>query len=183
MSSVISSHPLRLPPPLLATLVSAVAADRPAGDATRFLRQAGYDAGEHLFSLLQERILSGSGGDDVHALPVSRFWEEFSAAWREWGWGTLDHARVHPGVVELTSDGWAEADAAPRGLGCQVTTGMFADLLSRIAGDDVAVLEVECRSRGDARCRFLAGGAATLSALHDALSAGEDTDASLARLA
>jgi len=36
----------------------------------------------------------------------------------------------------------------------------------------VAVMEVECRSRGDARCRFLAGSPDTLSALYDRMAQG-----------
>jgi len=36
----------------------------------------------------------------------------------------------------------------------------------------VAVMEVECRSRGDARCRFLAGSPETLSTLYDRMAQG-----------
>ena len=36
----------------------------------------------------------------------------------------------------------------------------------------VAVMEVECRSRGESRCRFLAGAPETLSALYDRMAAG-----------
>jgi hypothetical protein len=33
-------------------------------------------------------------------------------------------------------------------------------------------MEVECRSRGDARCRFLAGAPDTLSTLYDRMAQG-----------
>jgi hypothetical protein len=33
-------------------------------------------------------------------------------------------------------------------------------------------MEVECRSRGDARCRFLAGAPETLSTLYDRMAQG-----------
>jgi hypothetical protein len=33
-------------------------------------------------------------------------------------------------------------------------------------------MEVECRSRGDGRCRFLAGAPETLSTLYDRMSQG-----------
>jgi hypothetical protein len=42
---------------------------------------------------------------------------------------------------------------------CHFTTGVLANILGRAADGEVAVLEVECRSRGDQRCRFLFGGA------------------------
>src|SRR3989454_1407749 len=38
---------------------------------------------------------------------------------------------------------------------CFFTAGMLADFLGRLSEETVAVMEVECRSRGDARCRFL----------------------------
>ncbi|MBI4408484.1 MAG: hypothetical protein HY561_02170, partial [Gemmatimonadetes bacterium] len=47
---------------------------------------------------------------------------------------------------------------------------------------DVAVMEVECRARGDLRCRFVFGGASALEALYADLAAGRDLEASLAAL-
>ena len=40
------------------------------------------------------------------------------------------------------------------------------------AGDAVAVMEVECRSRGDGRCRFLAGSPDTMATLYDRMAQG-----------
>jgi hypothetical protein len=59
---------------------------------------------------------------------------------------------------------------------------VLANLLGRVAGSDVAVLEVECRSRGDQRCRFLFGGAIAVYALYDRIAAGTETEAALAEL-
>jgi hypothetical protein len=38
----------------------------------------------------------------------------------------------------------------------------------------MAVMEVECRSCNQARCRFLAGSQETLQAVYDAMSDGRD---------
>ena len=48
--------------------------------------------------------------------------------------------------------------------------------------DDLAVLEVECRSRGDERCRFLMGGADALGRLYEGLREGDSVDAALSRV-
>ena len=65
---------------------------------------------------------------------------------------------------------------------CFFTTGMLANLLGQAAGGDVAVLEAECRSRGDERCRFLFGSPAALDALYTRLRAGEDIQESITAL-
>jgi hypothetical protein len=59
---------------------------------------------------------------------------------------------------------------------------MIANLLGRVSGEDVAVLEVECRSRGDERCRFLYGSPAALEIVYEAIREGQGTEASLTAL-
>jgi hypothetical protein len=49
---------------------------------------------------------------------------------------------------------------------------MLADFFGRLSNGLVAVMEVECRSRSDARCRFLAGSPDTLSTLYDRMAQG-----------
>jgi hypothetical protein len=49
---------------------------------------------------------------------------------------------------------------------------MLADFLGRMAQGQVAVMEVECRTRGDSRCRFLVGAPDSLSVLYDRMSHG-----------
>ena len=59
---------------------------------------------------------------------------------------------------------------------------MLANVLGQVAGSDVAVLEVECRSRGDARCRFLFGSPEALNGVYRRLVGGENLDAAVAQL-
>jgi hypothetical protein len=64
---------------------------------------------------------------------------------------------------------------------------VLAELLRRATGTEdgaeIAVLEAECRGRGDARCRFLFGSPAALEAVYAALREGDATaDDALARL-
>lgn len=76
----------------------------------------------------------------------------------------------------MNSAEWAEADPDSDTTlpSCHVTAGMLAGLLGRLAGEHVAVMEIECRSRGDAECRFLAGAPDTLQAVYDGATAGRD---------
>jgi predicted hydrocarbon binding protein len=71
---------------------------------------------------------------------------------------------------------WAEADPSSGTVApsCHVTAGMLAGLLGRLAGSHVAVMEIECRSRGDEQCRFLAGAPETLQAVYDGATEGKD---------
>ena len=81
---------------------------------------------------------------------------------------------LSPAVLALDSTAWAEATDEPGGEfpSCHLTCGLLADFFGRLSDGLVAVMEVECRSRGDARCRFLAGAPETLSALYDRMAQG-----------
>ena len=46
--------------------------------------------------------------------------------------------------------------------------------MTRIADAGLAVMEVECRSRGDARCRWLVGAPETLTTLYQHMAQGAD---------
>ena len=50
---------------------------------------------------------------------------------------------------------------------------MFADFFGRIADSPLAVLEVECRSAGAPRCRFLIGNAEVMGHVYDEMGAGQ----------
>jgi len=178
MTTDTQTRQVQVPAALLASLLAAIVSDREPAHAVERLRQAGFDAGESLFSLFEEHA-----SDRPATLAEDRFWREFAGFWEGLGWGALEHRQAHPGVAELISADWIEAGASAEGFGCQVTTGLFADLLTRIAGEDVAVSEVECRGRGDERCRFLIGSPAALQALYEAGLSSESADDWLARTA
>ncbi|MFW6079658.1 MAG: V4R domain-containing protein, partial [Gemmatimonadota bacterium] len=125
--------------------------------------------------------------DDAAEWPAAEFWRRLADLLARRGWGTLEHEDPHPGVGALDSPDWSEADpsAGAHRPSCFFTTGLLASLLGRIAGDDadIGVLEVECRSRGDLRCRFLFGAHAALERVHHAVAAGRDAATALAELA
>lgn len=190
--TAIQTRPSELAVPVgaLRAMREALAAEVGDDGAARALRVAGSAAGTAMF----RAFLAGAGipGDDDAAarerlaeMPDEQFWAMLSTFFGSRGWGRLRFAAVHEGVGALDAADWVEANA-DAGVGrpsCFFTTGMIAGLLGRITGDEVAVLEVACRSHGAGGCRFLFGSADALGALYSGIAAGHDVDASLAALA
>jgi hypothetical protein len=77
-------------------------------------------------------------------------------------------------VATLDSADWGEADPASalEFPGCHFTTGMFADFFGRIADHPLSVLEVECRSMGAPRCRFLLGNVEVMEHVYEEMGRG-----------
>lgn len=174
---------LALPVPSLLALRDALEAEVGGDAAARVLRHAGHAAGEALYPLL-----TANGGEDQTEpaeLPEEEFWRRVADLFAARGWGRLHFEAIHPGMGALESGDWVEADADGGRLrpSCHFTTGLLANLLGRAADGPVGVLEVECRSRGDLRCRFAFGGQDALEAVYGALTQGHDLDQALATLA
>lgn len=177
---------LNLPPSALHAIHRAALRDRSPAEAAALVRQVGFETGQDFLDAFGHWLEhhSQDPGADPASLAPDEFWEHLSNFFSGFGWGRLDFEQIHPGVAALTSTEWAEAgtDTGARQPSCHFTTGMLADLLSRLVGSDLAVLEVECRSRGDAGCRFLLGGADALEAVFDGLRQGQPVDAAVRNL-
>ena len=165
---------LAIPVASLSALRRSLTAEAGGDVAARALRSAGHAAGDALFAQLSV------DGD----IPEASFWRRFSQLFSSRGWGTLSHAPLHPGVAALDAADWVEADPESPEVrpSCFFTTGMLANLLGNAAGSAVAVLEVECRSAGHQRCRFLFGNADALHAVYTQVAQGVDVDAALSEL-
>ena len=102
------------------------------------------------------------------------FQREATEFFRRTGWGSLEIASLHDTVAVLDSPDWGEAtpDDPAEGPGCHLSAGMFADFFGRIADAPLAVMEVECRSAGADRCRFLMGSTEVMQAVYDQMSQG-----------
>ena len=107
--------------------------------------------------------------------------DALSEFFRSYGWGTLTVRAVGGSALAVDSFDWAEADPgtaeAPM---CFFTAGMLADFLGRLAGETVSVMEVECRSRNDARCRFLSATPAVLQQVYERMTQGTGYEEALA---
>lgn len=178
-----STPEIALPTVSLVALRRALIEEVGADAAARALRRAGCAAGDALYPLL---VGPAEGGEETGPaeMPGDVFWRNLGELLAARGWGRLDFEPVHPGVGALDSADWVEADPDLGAVHpcCHFTTGMLANLLGRAAGGEVGVLEAECRSRGDLRCRFLFGNREALTAVHTALASGAGTEESLATL-
>ena len=160
-----SSQLVAFPRQSLAALRNALIRDTGGAFAT-YLQESGYAGGESIYAAFHG-WLSARGMPDADALDVDSFLKES-------GWGEITVTSLHDVVALVDSEDWAEADPTS-GLqypACHYTTGLFADFFGRTAAAPLAVLEVECRSSGSHRCRFLVGSAEVMGHLYDRMAAG-----------
>jgi len=171
---------LALPVASLAALRRALEEAVGADGAAQALQAAGNAAGDAFHEILTVASADAPPADWAEAT----FWRRFSDLFTRRGWGSLSNEVVHEGVGALEARDWVESDpelGAARPA-CAFTAGLLANLLGRIAGREVAVLEVECRSRGDESCRFLYGSPAALDAVYRRLRSGQAVGETLAAL-
>jgi predicted hydrocarbon binding protein len=156
----------------LAALRAALIRD--AGpSAAQYLQEAGYAGGESLFESFRA-WLTGHTAMPPEELDVESFEQLATEYFRDAGWGSLKVGTLNEAVATLDSEDWGEADPNS-GLdypACHLTTGMFADFFGRIADAPLAVLEVECRSMGSSRCRFLVGNAEVMEHVYEEMGRG-----------
>jgi len=147
--------------------------------ATHVMHSAGFATGD----LLYEEF-SRSTGAEPATLDEHNFWDSLGGFLEERGWGRISHTRIHPGLGALDASDWGESwpDSGEGQPGCAFSTGLLAQLLGRAADGAIAVLEVECASRGDARCRFLFGSEHAIEALYRSLLEGTPLPAALEAL-
>jgi predicted hydrocarbon binding protein len=164
---------LRLGRRVIHTLRASLERDTGLQAATH-LQEAGFAGGEELYNSFQTWLGWRHKVDRPADLDVQFLGEVLSEFLHEQGWGQLSVTPLGPSVLALDSSNWAEALDEPRGEfpSCHLSCGLLADFLGRVSEGLVAVMEVECRSRGDARCRFLAGSPETLGILYERMAQG-----------
>ncbi|MFI5311903.1 MAG: V4R domain-containing protein [Gemmatimonadales bacterium] len=166
------SHLVAFPRPSLTALRSALFRET-GGAFASFLQEAGYAGGESTFAAFRQ-WLAARGVTEAEALDVETFQSHAGEFFREMGWGSVAIAPLHDVVALVDSENWAEADpgSGMQHPACHYTTGLFADFFGRTAAAPLAVLEVECRSSGANRCRFLVGSAEVMGHLYERMGAG-----------
>lgn len=164
---------VQVPAGLISSLRRALANDRPPLEAVNLLRQVGYEVGEAVHQALSDHL----GG--AAELDADAFWQGVSDYFAGIGWGRVEHRQLHPGVGALDLVDWIEAGSDGGPLGCHLSTGFFTDLLGRVAGDGVVVMEVPAEA---GRSRLLFGSGDTLGAVYQALAGGATLDEALGRL-
>lgn len=158
---------------------------RDAGaNAPAWFQEAGYAAGPGLYQAFAQWCAANGLGAPEET-DVGEFQQLAARYFGELGWGSVTVSTLHDAVVAVDSADWAEADpsSAMQFPGCYMSSGMLADFFGRIAGAQLVPIEVECRSMGHARCRFLLGSAETIQHVYDGMTQGVAYDDSLATMA
>ena len=114
--------------------------------------------------------LADRGETAPDSLEDDRFTSLASAFFEAVGWGQVHFTTLSDAVLALDTYDWAEAEG--EGSNCHVSTGLFAGFFGRLANAPIAVLEVQCRSADDSRCRFLLGSIDVLAYVHEAMGRG-----------
>lgn len=164
------SKMLQIPARLLPALGRTASSELSAIDAVQALRDVGLEAGSALFTEFEGHL---NGDNGLEEIGPDEFWNRLGEFFEQAGWGRMEYQQLNGGVGLLSSMDWAEAtpDGAAQPT-CHITTGILSELLSRTADSDVAILEVECRSRGDERCGFAVGSSDTLGSIYERLREG-----------
>jgi predicted hydrocarbon binding protein len=154
------------------------------GNAAAYLQEAGYAGGGALHQAFTDWC-GTRGLTAPEAMPPQLFGERAAEFFGDLGWGTVTVGTLHDSVATLDSPNWAESDpaSAMQYPGCYLSAGMLADFFGRIAGNQLVAMEVECRSMGSDRCRFLLGSAETMQHLYDAITRGVGYEESLNQMA
>jgi len=141
--------------------------------AIAVLQEAGYAAGEGLY----EAFAAVNNPTDLDADLLADTLSEFFTSG---GWGTVTMRPVGTGALALDSSDWAEAEPGTSQTPmCFFSAGMLADFLGRLSGEPVSVMEVECRCRGDARCRFLSATPEVLQRVYEGMTEGRTYEEAL----
>lgn len=141
--------------------------------AADYLQEAGYAGGSALFEAFRAWLVRHGAGEP-ESLSVVAFQERATEFFHACGWGSLHVGELFDTVATLDSADWGEATpgAALPHPSCHLSSGMFADFFGRVANAPLAVMEVECRSAGADRCRFLLGSTDVMQQVYDEMSRG-----------
>lgn len=142
--------------------------------AITILQETGYAAGAGVFQAFCAWLPGETGVAQPEDLDARRLNEVLSSFFQSTGWGSVSVSPLGGAALVVDSSDWAEADPGTAGEPmCFFTAGLLADFLGRLSGEPVAVMEVECRSKNDARCRFLSAAPDTLNSVYEQMSQGQ----------
>src|SRR5712691_5442203 len=154
------------PSPRIVRQLHASLATHAPDQLITILQEAGYAAGEGLYQAF-------TAVNNPADLDADLLGETLSEFFTNGGWGTVTMSPVGTGALALDSSDWAEADPGTAQTPmCFFSAGMLADFLGRLSDETVSVMEVECRSRGDERCRFLSATPEVLEKVYNEMTAG-----------
>ncbi len=164
-----------LGPASLHTLRAAL--ERSLGEhAAPLLQETGYASGPEVYQAFASWLRTRANVADPADLDATFLGQMMSEFFEATGWGPVMLGQLGGGALALDTADWAEAkgDTTALAPSCHFTTGMLAAFMTELAGEIVAVMQVECLTCGGELCRFLMGSGATLQQVFEAMSRGEN---------
>ena len=148
--------------------------DRETGvKAALLLREIGFATGEAVHEAFDQWSRSHLQVESARELDSAFLGEALNGFFADAGWGPVSVTELRPGVLALDSAAWAEAQSdGAEYPSCHFSCGLLADFFTRLGGSRAAVMEVECRSRGEERCRFLVGSPDLLTYVYERMTGG-----------
>ena len=142
--------------------------------AVTILQQAGFATGEGVYDAFRTWVPQHTGVAAPEEIDAAQLSELLTQFFESLGWGSLTVSPLAGAALAVDSPDWVEAepDAGAETPMCFFSAGMLADFLGRLADEGVAAMEVECRSRRDARCRFLLALPDTLQRVYEQMMQG-----------
>jgi len=151
-----------------------------ADHAVGILQETGFAAGEGVYQAFSTWLAAEMGVADPRSLDSGLLNDVLSRFFSALGWGSVTVGPIGGAALAIDSSDWVEADpGSAESPMCFFSSGMLADFLGRLSGELVAVMEVECRSRQDARCRFLSASPETLNTVYDQVTQGRTYEEAL----
>ena len=148
--------------------------------AVNILQDAGFAAGAGVYQAFTAWLPEHAGVTRPEDLDAAQLGDVLAEFFQSSGWGALTMGPGGTAALALDSTTWAEAEPGTAQTPmCFFSSGMLADFLGRLSGEPVAVMEVECRSKNDARCRFLSASPATLNAVYEEMGKGRSYEEAL----
>jgi predicted hydrocarbon binding protein len=142
--------------------------------AAPLLQETGFASGEALMGLFEQWVRERHGVERPQVLDARHLGEVLSSF--------LELAELGPAVLAADTTDWAEAGGTAGSYpSCHLSAGLLADMFSRLAGSPFAAMEVECRTRGDARCRFLLASPEALTLIYERMTHGVPYEQALGR--
>jgi len=167
-----------LPASALGSLRRALSEEVGSLTAVHTLHATGFETGDVAFEAFARALRR-----PLEEVTEGTFWPVLEGFLSQRGWGSSQHSTPHPGVGLLSSRDWAEAEGGREGQAvCAFSVGLLSRLLTRAAGEPVAVLETSCRARGDQACVFAFGSETTIHELYGLLLEGRSLEKALAEL-
>lgn len=141
--------------------------------ASHLLREVGFAAGESLSLHFEAMVRENYNVSSPSELDATYLGEALNRFFTETGWGSVHLGELVPQVLALDSPDWVEAHSAGAQFpSCHFSCGALSDFFTRLGIARAAVMEVECRSRGEDRCRFLVGSPEMLTYVYERMTNG-----------